>query len=163
MREGAVRARRLALATVAIIALVLPASASGDRTTTEPTLTIERDCEAFPGLNSADVILTGFPPFTSFEATLEFPIGNGIGPVELTTDASGSFHSDSVGEIGVGEVGVWTATIVWAGGTLTSSLFVDCSQPDEPTSKDQCKTRGWRDFDFKNQGQCVALVQRGPK
>jgi hypothetical protein len=34
-----------------------------------------------------------------------------------------------------------------------------------PTSKEQCKNGGWRDFGetFKNQGQCVAFVQRGPK
>jgi hypothetical protein len=32
-----------------------------------------------------------------------------------------------------------------------------------PTSKDQCKKGGHRQFGFKNQGQCVAFVQRGPK
>jgi hypothetical protein len=34
-----------------------------------------------------------------------------------------------------------------------------------PTSKDQCKNAGWRTFGdtFKNQGQCVAFVERGPK
>ena len=34
-----------------------------------------------------------------------------------------------------------------------------------PTSKDQCNNGGWRNFGstFKNQGQCVAFVQRGPK
>jgi hypothetical protein len=34
--------------------------------------------------------------------------------------------------------------------------------PARPTSKDQCKNGGWRDFpQFKNQGQCVAFVERG--
>ena len=33
-----------------------------------------------------------------------------------------------------------------------------------PTSKEQCKNGGWRNFpEFKNQGQCVAFVERGPK
>jgi DNA-binding beta-propeller fold protein YncE len=33
-----------------------------------------------------------------------------------------------------------------------------------PTSKDQCKNGGWRNFpQFRNQGQCVAFVERGPK
>ena len=34
-----------------------------------------------------------------------------------------------------------------------------------PTSKDQCKNGGWRNYGttFKSQGQCVASVQRGPK
>jgi hypothetical protein len=37
--------------------------------------------------------------------------------------------------------------------------------PRVPTSKDQCKNGGWRNFGdtFKNQGQCIAFVQRGPK
>jgi hypothetical protein len=31
-----------------------------------------------------------------------------------------------------------------------------------PTSKDQCKDGGWREFpEFKNQGQCIAFVERG--
>ena len=33
-----------------------------------------------------------------------------------------------------------------------------------PTSKQQCEQGAWRDFPgFKNQGQCVAFVRRGPK
>jgi hypothetical protein len=32
-----------------------------------------------------------------------------------------------------------------------------------PTNKDQCKHGGWAQFGFKNQGQCVAFVQRGPE
>jgi hypothetical protein len=33
-----------------------------------------------------------------------------------------------------------------------------------PISKDQCKNGGWRDFpEFKNQGQCIAFVERGPE
>jgi hypothetical protein len=33
-----------------------------------------------------------------------------------------------------------------------------------PTSKDQCKNGGWRTFPgFRNQGECVAFVERGPK
>jgi YVTN family beta-propeller protein len=36
--------------------------------------------------------------------------------------------------------------------------------PRVPTSKDQCKNGGWRNFpQFKNQGQCVAFVERGAK
>lgn len=38
--------------------------------------------------------------------------------------------------------------------------------PDMPTSKEQCKDAGFEDFvalGFKNQGQCVAFVERGPK
>jgi hypothetical protein len=44
-------------------------------------------------------------------------------------------------------------------------LAVVDAQPPMPTSKDQCKDGGWRNFGetFRNQGQCVAFVERGPK
>jgi hypothetical protein len=32
-----------------------------------------------------------------------------------------------------------------------------------PTSKAECKDGGYTSFGFKNQGQCVAFVERGPK
>ena len=34
-----------------------------------------------------------------------------------------------------------------------------------PTSKDQCNTGGWRDFEavFKNRGDCVSFVVTGGK
>jgi hypothetical protein len=35
--------------------------------------------------------------------------------------------------------------------------------PEGPTSKEQCKKGGYEEFGFKNQGQCVAFVERGPK
>jgi hypothetical protein len=35
--------------------------------------------------------------------------------------------------------------------------------PPLPTSKEHCKRGGWRAFDFENQGQCVAFVNRGEK
>jgi hypothetical protein len=37
--------------------------------------------------------------------------------------------------------------------------------PPLPTSKEQCKNGGWRNFGtaFKNEGQCVAFVQRRPR
>jgi hypothetical protein len=35
--------------------------------------------------------------------------------------------------------------------------------PEGPTSKEQCKKGGYEAFDFRNQGQCVASVERGPK
>jgi hypothetical protein len=35
--------------------------------------------------------------------------------------------------------------------------------PRVPTAKEQCKNGGWRQFGFKNEGLCVAFVNRGPK
>jgi hypothetical protein len=39
----------------------------------------------------------------------------------------------------------------------------DPCAPRVPTSKEQCKGGGYATFGFRNQGQCVAFVQRGPK
>ncbi len=37
--------------------------------------------------------------------------------------------------------------------------------PPLPTSKTQCTNGGWTTFGetFKNQGQCVSFVERGPR
>jgi hypothetical protein len=44
---------------------------------------------------------------------------------------------------------------------LTGDITVVDAEPlPPPTSKDQCKGGGWEQFGFKNQGQCVAFVQR---
>ena len=43
---------------------------------------------------------------------------------------------------------------------MDGDLVVVDAQPG-PTSKDQCKNGGFTSFGFKNQGQCVAFVQRG--
>jgi hypothetical protein len=48
---------------------------------------------------------------------------------------------------------------------LTNGRAVVVDAPRAPASKDQCKNGGWRQFGttFKNQGQCVAFVEGGPK
>jgi hypothetical protein len=52
-----------------------------------------------------------------------------------------------------------------SGPTFVNSLgdFVVTDSQALPTFKEQCKNGGWRTFGetFKNQGQCVAFVQRG--
>ena len=47
---------------------------------------------------------------------------------------------------------------------VSGDLVVHDAQPF-PTSKDQCKNGGWRNFGstFKNQGQCVSFVATGGK
>jgi hypothetical protein len=35
--------------------------------------------------------------------------------------------------------------------------------PPFPTAKNQCKNGGWKQFGFKNQGQCIRFVNHGPK
>jgi hypothetical protein len=46
---------------------------------------------------------------------------------------------------------------------LLATAFIDnpCGPPT--LTKDQCRKGGWRDFDFKGQGQCIRFVQQGPK
>jgi hypothetical protein len=44
---------------------------------------------------------------------------------------------------------------------LAGDIVVTDAQPF-PTSKEQCKNGGWRDFpQFKNQGECIAFVTHG--
>jgi len=40
---------------------------------------------------------------------------------------------------------------------------LDAPEPVRPTRKSQCKKGGWRQFGFRNQGQCIRFVQHGPK
>jgi hypothetical protein len=47
-------------------------------------------------------------------------------------------------------------------GTLTNGRAVVFDAPLVPTSKDQCKDGGWRNFpQVKNQGDCVSFVETG--
>ncbi len=58
------------------------------------------------------------------------------------------------------------ATLAWPDLTLLAQGdIVVHDAPAVPTSNEQCKNGGWRNFGdhFKNQGQCVAFVERGPK
>jgi hypothetical protein len=48
--------------------------------------------------------------------------------------------------------------------TLTSGDVVVVDAPALPTSKEQCKNGGWRNFaSFKHQGECVSAVATGAK
>jgi hypothetical protein len=86
-----------------------------------------------------------------------------------------------------GGVRPFTVTIVGVSPTVESTVITNCAtvDPDNvieesnesnniscmvtvvgdaaPTSKAECKNGGYKGFGFKNQGQCVAFVQRGAK
>ena len=161
MRTKSLRIGIAVLAVAATAALGPSGVASGKAPpTTHPRIILERDCETFKdeGASSVTIRLMGFPPFTPFEATLELSDGTGVGPIRDTTDANGNW--EPFGQIGSFTPVTWTVTVVWSGGTLTRSLYVDCSTP---ASKSDCKKGGWRDFGFKNQGQCIAFVKHGPR
>jgi hypothetical protein len=64
---------------------------------------------------------------------------------------------------GDGPVSDWTVLGTYTGGyqiQLTGTT-AGC----RPTRKEECKNGGWRNFGsmFKNQGQCAAFVEHGPK
>jgi hypothetical protein len=49
------------------------------------------------------------------------------------------------------------------GPVVSGGDIVVVDAPPLPTSKEQCKKGGWRDFpQFKNQGQCIAFVNHSP-
>jgi hypothetical protein len=150
--ENAARALFVALVSVLGIALPLPASAGAAPAVTEPELTLQERCGEFPGIR---ITLTGFPPNTPYTFTFQTPDGGQIGPSQLTSGPNGEFI---LSEFGSG-TGTYTLTIEWSGGTLQESISVRC-----PITTADCRDGGWRQFGvFKNQGQCVAFLRRGPK
>ena len=146
----------LALPSISNAAPAAVASAEAARAT-QPTLSLKKDCETFPGINSVNITLAGLPPFTEFEATRGY---RGVSPSDqhrLRPTRAAALGSVTVG---TQEPGTSRVTVVWPPATLVQSLFVDCSAP---ASKEECKNGGWRDFpQFKNQGQCIAFVNHGP-
>jgi hypothetical protein len=149
--------------------MLLAAAAFGaGNASAAPTLTLEPACIQTPeGLNYAvDLRLSGLAPNSQFSGKLDYTYinprinpdgsystGGSIGPATFTADASGSFGPFRFGTIGVKTI--YTATIEYAGQTLTRTLRVTC----EPTTKAECKNGGWRDFGiFRNQGDCVSFV-----
>jgi Cyclic nucleotide-binding domain len=48
-------------------------------------------------------------------------------------------------------------------GEACDSGAFELEQQAEPTTKEECKNGGYEEFGFKNQGQCVAFVERGAK
>jgi hypothetical protein len=90
----------------------------------------------FGGAGDVSAILSQSP----YTATIPTPNGN--------------FHDEGTSAVSV--------TITESGAaTLTESFTSSLAQPVliAPTTKDQCKRGGWRDFpQFKNQGDCVSFV-----
>jgi hypothetical protein len=126
-----------------------------------------------PVLNANDVVSAAIfadlgtgTSFGSFEVAtgspgdlLDFPL-NGAG-VTAFNATRGDFFSLG-GSTGAAEGSLGDAFIYGNSERAgTQQLIVTCL----PENKEECNNGGWRDFGdaFKNQGQCVAFVQRGPK
>jgi hypothetical protein len=109
---------------------------TGSKTRGEPPWGFSCD----PGLGFAAGANTSRSPYT---ATIHTPSGN--------------FHDEGTSAV--------TVNITSSGAaTLTESFTSSLAQPVliVPTSKNQCKKGGWRDYpQFKNQGRCVRFVVTG--
>jgi DNA-binding beta-propeller fold protein YncE len=73
-------------------------------------------------------------------------------------------NSDNVSQYSVGADGRLSAMSPAAVTSGRNPLEIAISPSAQvPTSKEQCKNGGWRNFpQFKNQGQCIAFVNHGP-
>jgi hypothetical protein len=126
----------LAVALTTAVALGLIAPAGGMATVaTEPTLTLTRHCYRQFGAVVGDGInirLRGLPPFTPFKWTetnsYDFPAWPQPRYPD-TTDADGNWESSGNGGLSIHGL-TWYAKVFWSGGTLTESLYVDCTRPE---------------------------------
>jgi hypothetical protein len=96
------------------------------------------------GIFTAVAVLTGVP----YTATIQTPTGN--------------FHDEGTSSVEVLTLGESVGDDIVSSAALRESFTSSLTQPTliGPTSKDQCKNNGWKNFpQFKNQGQCVSFVQ----
>src|SRR3982751_6315482 len=158
--------RRLFGCTMAVLVIALSAgSASGASavSATGPTVHGVSSCteqEPF----AIDGVVTGLEPGTSYAVLVLFSQGGSAG-TRFTTDAAGMAFVGSIRATSPFEARV----IVWLDPdgdfildtgepTVVDQIFVvdrpcEDARLKEPTSKDQCKNGGWRNFGvFKNQG-----------
>jgi DNA-binding beta-propeller fold protein YncE len=95
-------------------------------------------------------------------------VGTGSSPsrVAVTSDGTSAYvtnlNSDTVSQYDIdqvtGALSPKTPSTVAAGAPVGIAIG---PRPRAPTSMEQCKNGGWRDYSqFKNQGQCVAFVQQ---
>jgi hypothetical protein len=123
------------------------------------TFTITSGANTITGTKSAEILTT---PGVSFTDVGCVNVGADPAAAHLTGvpytatihTPSGSFHDEgtSVVDVDITESGA---------ATLTESFVSSLAQPVPlaPTSKDQCKNNGWKNFpQFKNQGECVSFA-----
>jgi hypothetical protein len=126
-----------------------------------PTGTVSYRSPVFHSFDAAPVCLK----VTGNQATI---VAVGPSPsdgevIKLTVvDEAPGLNLDRVGSRRFSDPAGVTCDSPLAVGPVFGSVTVTDAQPF-PTSKDQCKNGGYASFSFKNQGECVASVQRGPK
>jgi DNA-binding beta-propeller fold protein YncE len=100
-------------------------------------------------------------------------VATGVDPrgVAVSPDGGSAYVANFIANVNGGSVSQYD---VGAGGALSPKspatvatgngpFGVTVTPAQVPTSKEQCKHGGWRNFpQFKNQGQCIAFVNHGP-
>jgi hypothetical protein len=105
---------------------------------------------------SGNQAVVGVPIFSSGEGVLLYVADHGTPGPGL--DTIGLVFTPSVPTVCPAPGGHEDVAIFRGGLTVIDA-------PALPTTRDQCKREGWRNFGtaFKNQGQCVAFVERHPQ
>jgi len=154
--------RKLLVVTVLLGILALPAAASA-----APTITLPAGCQTINGtlFYGIGISITGLPPNAEFVASIRFSGGGGAGPGTFMANAAGTFSILPFFALVPRPGETFTVFVTFGGVTTSASATVWSCDPAQPTSTDQCRDGGWRTLGgaFKNQGQCVAFVQRGPQ
>ncbi len=96
----------------------------------------------------------GFPSSTVCRGNNSSAVRSGLSYTATIHTPSGNFHDEGSSHVDVtidGEAATLTETFA---SSLTAPVLI------APTSKDQCKNNGWKNFpQFKNQGQCEKSVK----
>lgn len=158
---------RVNKASSAVLALTVAVLLFGSATAQaqgaeEPTVKLERACES-PANSRILVIGSGFAPNQQLLSNLTIVQNNQVVWIVegafVSASAEGGFEIPAEWE---GPASTFTVSFADAGFPpsfpfIVETLSVDCSKP---VARQECKQDGWRTFGFKNQGQCVASIQR---
>ena len=87
---------------------------------------------------------------------------NKIDTLEVVDNGGNGADTIGVVEVGRAATDCSSPSLGFESSTLTGGRAVVFDAAPVPTSKDQCKDGGWRNFpQFKNQGDCVSFVENG--
>jgi hypothetical protein len=120
------------LAALSLAAGATPAFAE----TYQPTFTIYRDCSLYgdPRWDGAKqaigVLLSGFPPQTTFSGAVETPDGGT--PIESGPITMGDEGIWGFSPLRALDAGTWSAHGETTYGPFEASLYVDCAEPSQP-------------------------------
>ena len=155
-----------ALCAAFVLSLAAPAIAA-------PTLTLTPACDRPNTPVGAEVSGGGFPPNQAINV-IAIPSSTTASFTEARTrtgtDPNGNLSPvffGSASPFGVLRVQAFEIhdddLTVDPDEALLATSFIDNPCAVRTLTKDQCKNGGWREFGFKNQGECVAFVERRPK